>query len=111
MKPCTTRRQAKAKRKISHPEKVWKNPWAYLSLNGFWASVVLIASVVPITVVTNAGRVVVTGLIGQWFGIEYSQGFFHTFSGWLIFLSAFACLLMVHGLIRLVGSGQGKEVL
>ncbi len=85
--------------------------WAYLSLNGFWVSVVLIASVVPITVVTNASRVVITGLIGQWFGVEYSQGFFHTFSGWLIFLSAFACLLMVHGLIRLVGSGQGKRVL
>jgi len=83
--------------------------WAYLSLNGFWACVVLIASVVPITVVTNAGRVVVTGLIGQWFGVGYSQGFFHTFSGWLIFLFAFACFLGVHGLIRLLGLAQGKD--
>ena len=76
--------------------------WAYLTLNGAWAKIALVASAVPITIVANAGRVVTTGLIGQWFGITYAQGFFHTFSGWLIFLFAFAGLLGVHCLIRLV---------
>jgi len=78
--------------------------WAYLTLNRMWATVILVASVVPITIVANAGRVVVTGLVGQWFGAMYAQGFFHTFSGWLIFLFAFICLLGVHGLIRLGGA-------
>lgn len=75
--------------------------WAYLTLPGFWGMVILVASAVPITIVANAGRVVTTGLIGQWFGVEYAQGFFHTFSGWVIFLFAFAGLMGVHVLIRL----------
>ena len=78
--------------------------WAYLTRNRMWATVILVASVVPITILANAGRVVATGLVGQWFGARYAQGFFHTFSGWLIFLFAFICLLVVHGLIRLGGA-------
>ena len=72
--------------------------------------VVLVASAVPITIVANAGRVVGTALIGQWLGVQYALGFFHTFSGWLIFLLAFVCLLGVHRLIRLVPVGRrGKN--
>jgi len=52
--------------------------------------------------VLDGGRVVATGLIGQWLGFTYARGFFHTFSGWLIFVFAFVCLLGVHGLIGLV---------
>jgi exosortase/archaeosortase family protein len=70
---------------------------------------ILVISALPITIVANAGRVIVTGLIGQWFGPAYAQGFFHTFSGWVIFLFAFACLLGIHGLIRAAGVvRQGK---
>jgi len=75
--------------------------WAALTLPGVWGMAVLVAAVVPITVLANAGRVVVTGLIGQQFGIQYAQGFFHTFSGWVIFLFAFVGLLGVHGAVRL----------
>lgn len=78
--------------------------WAYLTLPWVWAMVALVASAVPVTIVANAGRVVMTGLIGQWVGVEYAQGFFHTFSGWLIFLVSFGCLLGVHGLLRLLVS-------
>lgn len=83
--------------------------WAYLTLPGAWGMGVLVAAAVPITIAANAGRVVLTGLIGQWFGVEYAQGFFHTFSGWVIFLVAFACLLGVHGLIRLGLAIRGRR--
>ncbi len=75
--------------------------WAHLTLSGVWPGVFLVASAVPITIMANAGRVVSTGLIGQWFGMRYAQGFFHGLSGQVIFLVAFVCLLGVHGLIRL----------
>ncbi|PWB46572.1 MAG: exosortase [Candidatus Methylomirabilota bacterium] len=77
--------------------------WAYITLDSRWAMAVLVASALPITIAANAARIVSTGLIGQWFGASYAQGFFHSFSGWLIFLVAFVALLAVHGLIRLVG--------
>ena len=83
--------------------------WAALTMPGIWPMVGLVASVVPITVLANAGRVVATGLIAQQFGVEYAQGFFHTFSGWLIFLFAFGCLLGVHSMIRLAQSHRLKR--
>lgn len=84
--------------------------WAALTLPGVWAVMGLAASAVPITVLANAGRVVATGLIAQRFGIEYAQGFFHTFSGWVIFLFAFVCLLGVHSVIRLAQSRRLKRI-
>src|SRR5262249_61129683 len=83
--------------------------WAVLTLPGFWAIAIFVFSVVPITILANAARVVVTGLIGQWFGVEYAQGFFHTFSSWLVFVFAFLCLLGVHSTIRLVQTRREKR--
>jgi exosortase len=77
--------------------------WGHLTLGGVWPVLLLAASAVPLTVVANAGRVVVTGLIGEYAGVQYATGFFHSFSGSAIFLLAFAGLLGVHGLIRGLG--------
>jgi exosortase len=77
--------------------------WAYLVLPGGWISVVFVASVFPITILANAGRVVATGLIGQWFGVEYASGFFHEFAGVVVYFLALAGLVGVHSLIRLMG--------
>jgi exosortase len=74
--------------------------WGHLTLRGFWPQALLVASALPITVIANAGRVVLTGLIGQYVGIEYATGFFHGFSGWAIFVLACLGLFAVHGLIR-----------
>ena len=75
--------------------------WAYVALPGLWPMVGLALAAVPITIVANAARVVATGLIGQWFGLEYAQGFFHFVGGWAIFAFAFAAMLAVHGVITL----------
>ena len=82
--------------------------WAYLTLPAKWPRLLLVVSAIPITIVANAGRVVVTGLIGQWFGVKYAQGVFHSFSGWVIFIVAFTGLLGVHTLLRRVMAS--KEV-
>jgi exosortase len=76
--------------------------WAYVALPGAWPMIALALAALPITIVANAARVVATGLIGQWFGIEYAQGFFHFIGGSAIFVFAFAGLLAVHWVITLV---------
>jgi exosortase len=83
--------------------------WAYLMLPRFWMQVVLVVSVLPITIVANAGRIVVTGLVGRSFGVEYAEGFFHFFSGWLVFVVAILGLLAVHGVLRAVSPEQNWE--
>ena len=51
------------------------------------------ALAVPVAVVANAVRVAGTGLAAAWFGQWAAEGFFHTFSGWLMFVVALAALV------------------
>jgi exosortase len=80
--------------------------WAHLMLPRFWMQVVLVVSVLPITIVANSGRIVMTGLVGRSFGVEYAEGFFHFFSGWLVFVVAILGLLAVHGVLRAASPRQ-----
>lgn len=56
----------------------------------------LILSAVPIAVVANGFRITGTGVLGEYWGPEKAEGFFHLFSGLLIFLVSFSMLLFVH---------------
>jgi exosortase len=83
--------------------------WAYLMLPAGWLSLLFVASAIPITILANAARVVATGLIGEWFGVEYASGFFHEFAGWVIYIFAFACLILVYGLIQLARGASRRQ--
>lgn len=54
--------------------------------------VAFVASAIPVAVICNAARVAGTGILARHFGEAAAQGFFHSFSGWLIFVLAFALL-------------------
>jgi exosortase len=82
--------------------------WAYLLQPGGWPMVVFILATVPITILANAGRVIATGLIGQWFGVQYASGFFHELAGWVVYLFAFFCLMALHLVIQWVGSTRRR---
>lgn len=62
---------------------------------GFWRSAILIASAVPIAILTNAARVSGTGILSHYYGTEVADGFFHSFSGWAIYIVAFLMLFGV----------------
>lgn len=55
--------------------------------------VLLAVSAVPIAVILNAARVAGTGIATYAIGPAVAEGFFHTFSGWLMFLIATALLV------------------
>jgi exosortase len=57
--------------------------------------VVLALAAVPIAILANAARVAGTGLASEWISPAAADGFFHTFSGWLMFVVAFASLILV----------------
>jgi exosortase len=58
--------------------------------------VVLALASVPIAVIANCLRIVGTGLLVQYWDPEKAQGFFHTFSGWLIFVVSLILLFLLH---------------
>jgi len=82
--------------------------WAYLLLPVGWPMFVFVASTVPITIFANAARVVLTGLIGQQFGVDYATGFLHEFAGLVIYAFAFVCLAGVYSLLQLGGRSRAS---
>jgi exosortase len=59
-----------------------------------WARFVFILSSIPIALLANASRVAVTSLLAYQFGQRAAEGFFHSLSGALVFVFAFAALLV-----------------
>jgi exosortase len=62
----------------------------------FWRSLILVVAAVPIAILTNALRVSGTGVLAHYYGTRVADGFFHTFSGWVIYIAA-AVLLFATG--------------
>lgn len=56
----------------------------------------------PIAVAANVARIVGTGLCVQYWDPSKALGFFHEFSGWVMFLVSLGCLYVVHRLMELV---------
>ena len=52
----------------------------------------MIASTVPLAIGANVLRVAVTGVLARYYGEKAATGFFHTFSGWVVFVIAFMVL-------------------
>ena len=59
----------------------------------FWRSLILVIAAVPIAILTNALRVSGTGVLAHYYGTRVADGFFHTFSGWVIYVAAAFLLL------------------
>jgi exosortase len=68
---------------------------SFLKSYGFWRSSILVVSAVPIAILTNALRVSGTGVLAHYYGTEVADGFFHSFSGWAIYVVAFLMLFGV----------------
>lgn len=68
----------------------------------------IIIAAVPIAVATNAMRVIVTGILAQWWGAAAAEGFFHEFAGLAVFALAIVLLVAVGGLVKR-GSSQADN--
>jgi len=66
-----------------------------LKTSRFWRSTLILLSAVPIAIFTNALRVSGTGILARYYGTKVADGFFHTFSGWVIYVVAFLMLFGV----------------
>ena len=54
---------------------------------------------IPVAIAANALRVAGTGIAAHYYGSAAAEGFFHSFSGWIVFIAAF---VMLFGIIRLM---------
>lgn len=74
--------------------------YGYLMERSVSVRVILALAAIPIAVIANSLRIVGTGLVVQYWDPNKAEGFFHAFSGWLIFVVSLIMLFLLHGLLR-----------
>jgi len=67
---------------------------AYIYRERWWKKCVLVVSVIPLTLVINALRIALTGVLYKYWGAVVAEGFFHDFAGIFIFMAALVVLLV-----------------
>jgi exosortase len=80
----------------------------FLDEGAFWR-VVLITLSIPLALLCNGLRIMGTGVLTQYIDPEAAEGFFHTFSGWFIFVTALFFLFVVHRALTLVRKSIGVQ--
>lgn len=83
--------------------------YGYFVEQRIWARVVLALASIPVAVIANGARVAGTGVAAHYFGPKAAEGFFHTFSGWLVFVVAFGCLFGIQGVIDRLPFGRHTD--
>jgi exosortase len=90
------------------PRSIASSIGSKLKSYGFWRSVIIVMSAVPIAIFTNALRVSGTGVLAHYYGTKVADGFFHSFSGWVIYVVAFVMLFGVGMILDRINPKKSK---
>ncbi len=84
--------------------------FAYLFHKKWWERIVIIVATIPISVLSNALRIAITGYLTLKVSPEAAEGFFHGFSGWLIFMVSFVFLAILSWLLKVLKTRVLKQI-
>lgn len=77
--------------------------YAFFSQEGVFRRLLLVCSAIPIAIATNMLRVIVTGVLAQYYGAAAAEGFFHEFAGLAVFALAMVLLVLTGIVLRKLG--------
>jgi len=83
--------------------------YGFLTERRIWIRWLLVILMIPIAIVSNAIRIMGAGLLTFHFGPSMAQGFFHEFSGWVIFVAALILMFICHWALRKIPFGQESK--
>ncbi len=76
--------------------------YGYFAEKSILRRIILVLFSVPIAITANSLRIVGTGLCVQYWDPDKAMGFFHEFSGWVMFVVSLTCLFFVHRAMSIV---------
>jgi len=76
--------------------------YGYFFDSRLWIRIVLAIGTIPIAIAANGIRVAGTGIAAHYYGAKAAEGFFHSFSGWIIFIAAFIMMFILHRILVLL---------
>lgn len=74
-----------------------------------WSRVLLVVLAAPVAILSNAFRVAGTGVLIKHVSVKAAQGFFHDFSGWLVYVISIALLAGFSFVIKKVEGGSREK--
>ena len=81
--------------------------YGYLAERSTVVRWLLFLAMVPLAIISNGTRVMITALMANYIGARAAEGFMHEFSGWVIFVVATALFLGLHSLTIVVRKRLG----
>jgi exosortase len=81
--------------------------YGYLAERSTAVRWLLFLAMVPLAIISNGTRVMITALMANYIGPRAAEGFMHEFSGWVIFVVATALFLGLHTLTIVVRKKMG----
>jgi exosortase len=76
--------------------------FGYFVEKTFLRRAILALSSIPIAIAANAVRIFGTGLCVEYWGPDKALGFFHEFSGWVMFVVSLVCLFVFNFAVRFI---------
>jgi exosortase/archaeosortase family protein len=73
---------------------------AYITQRTVIRGLILFSTTVPIAIMANILRLSMTAVLASLYGESVAQGFFHQFSGVIVFIFAVLALSLIGGLLR-----------
>ena len=81
--------------------------YGYLAERSTAVRWLLFLAMIPLAIISNGTRVMITALMANYIGPRAAEGFMHEFSGWVIFVVATALFLGLHSLTIVVRKKLG----
>lgn len=75
----------------------------------FWRIIILMVSAVPIALFTNGARVMTTGVLTYYYGIQMAEGLWHDLAGWLVFISALVLMILLNAGLKRFGHADTRK--
>src|SRR5262249_20630552 len=76
--------------------------YAYFTEPGTRNRLIIVLCSIPIAILANALRVAGTGVLAHLYGTQVAEGFYHHFSGWLMFVFAFLLFIGIAAFLSYV---------
>jgi exosortase len=76
--------------------------YAYFTQSRMTPRIAIALSSIPIAILANGFRIAGTGIAAHFIGPSVASGFFHSFSGWAVFVTSFVMLLTLASALKAI---------
>ncbi|MBF0413341.1 MAG: EpsI family protein [Desulfamplus sp.] len=78
--------------------------YSYFFEKVMWKRILCVVATIPIAILSNVLRIVITGILTYRYSSKMAEGFFHDFQGWTIFMISFLFLFVFGRCLRIFPS-------